>query len=124
MGKHEVSQKEMLIWVFCDANFGSFGLQDTRRHQTPPPPQTKVTIVGNNENVKSGKSNWAIFGTQSFGSQTPPPPILILPCARPHCRPLQSSWENGWAPSLGLIIPPPPSLAGDCMLLASTVVIP
>ena len=33
----------------------------------PPPPQTKVTIVG--------KSDWAIFGTPTFGSQDPPPSL-------------------------------------------------
>ena len=34
--------------------------------------------------LSSGKSGWAIFGTHTFGSQTPPPP-LMLPCATPHC---------------------------------------
>ena len=48
-----------------------------------PPPQTKVTIAGKNRNLQSGKCR-AIFGTQTFGSQTlppPPPPLLPLPWA-------------------------------------------
>ena len=45
---------------------------------TPPPPRTppsqiKVTIVGKmkKRNLQHGKSEWAIFGTQVFGSQAP-----------------------------------------------------
>ena len=45
------------------------------RRRVPPPPQTKVTIVGKNEILQYGKSNRAIFGTQTFGSQTPLPPF-------------------------------------------------
>ena len=47
-----------------------------------PPPNIKVTIDHHRENpsLPLGKSCWAIFGTQTFGSQTPPPPpLLILP---------------------------------------------
>ena len=57
-----------------------------RKGLTPPGPSsppTKVTIVGANgiydrENRENGR---AIFDTQSFGSQTPPPPTpsLLLP---------------------------------------------
>ena len=37
-----------------------------------PGPRTKVTIAGKNEIFQNGKSGWAIFGAQTFGSQTPP----------------------------------------------------
>ena len=44
----------------------------------PPPPDpyppTKEIIVGKYENLPLGKSGRAIFGMQTFGSQTPPSP--------------------------------------------------
>ena len=43
------------------------------RKGLPPPPWTKVTIVGAN-GIYDRENGRAIFGTQSFGSQTPPPP--------------------------------------------------
>ena len=46
----------------------------------PPPPQTKVTIVGENEIYDKGKSDQAIFGIQTFGSQTSPFLFLLLAC--------------------------------------------
>ena len=33
---------------------------------------------GRKRNLPIGKSDWAIFGTQKFGSHTPPPPLLII----------------------------------------------
>ena len=45
--------------------------------RSPPPPQTKVTIMGKNE-FTIVKSDRAIFGTQTFWSQTPPPPSSLL----------------------------------------------
>ena len=74
--------------------------------QAPLPPrfQTKVTTVGKNEILKSGKSGRAIFGTQTFGSQTPPPPTMRrwwgcpLP---PHPKTYLVSWSAGlWAQGL------------------------
>ena len=61
----------------------------------PPPPgpplQDHSDHRGTQRNVQKGKSGPAIFGTQTLGSQTPPPPRLIPPChlgrRRPHCRP-------------------------------------
>ena len=41
----------------------------------PPPLQTKVTAEGKNEIYKCGKSCWAIFGIQTFGSPPPLPPF-------------------------------------------------
>ena len=43
----------------------------------PPTLDPKVTILGN---LQWGKSGRAIFVTQNFGSQTPPPPPLSLAC--------------------------------------------
>ena len=54
-----------------------------RRGATPPPPRTKVTIVGKNRNLQEEKSYRVNFGTQDFGSQTPVPPPsskTSLPC--------------------------------------------
>ena len=46
---------------------------------TPPPPETKGTIVGKNEIYKSGKSGWAIFLYTNFWVPDPPlPPPLPL----------------------------------------------
>ena len=42
----------------------------------PPPPQTKVTIAGKNEIYNRENLVGPFFGTQTFGSQTPPPPPL------------------------------------------------
>ena len=39
-----------------------------------PPQPTKVTIVGKNRNLQSGKSGRAIFGKQTFAPPPPPPP--------------------------------------------------
>ena len=57
-------------------NRGVFGMMNHQRGGggPPPPPQTKGTIVGKKRNLPFGKSDWAIFGTQTFRSQTPPPP--------------------------------------------------
>ena len=45
---------------------------------TPPPlPQLKARLP------QSGKSGWAIFGAQTFGSQTPPAPLPTLPWPPP-----------------------------------------
>ena len=51
----------------------------------PPmdPPQTTMTIVGKKRNLQQKEFCRAIFGTQTFGSQTLPPPFLILPWAEP-----------------------------------------
>ena len=51
----------------------------------PPPPPDQSDKRGIQRNLQSGKSCRAIFGTQTFGSQTPPPPppLLILPCSPP-----------------------------------------
>ena len=53
-----------------------------RRRRGVSPPwnplrhQTKVTGVGKKRNVPSGKSYWAIFGTQPFWGPDPPlPPV-------------------------------------------------
>ena len=48
----------------------------------PPPDQSDHR--GKNRNLQSGKSCRAIFGTQTSRSQTPYPPLLILPWAW-HC---------------------------------------
>ena len=40
----------------------------------PPPEQTKVTIVGKNAIYHWTNCRQVSFGTQNFGSQTPPPP--------------------------------------------------
>ena len=45
---------------------------------TPPPPPDQSDHRGTNGNLQSGKSDRAIFGTHTFGSQTPPPLLLIL----------------------------------------------
>ena len=42
------------------------------RVNNPPPPQTKVTIVGK-RNLPLGKFGQAIFGTHTIGSPPPPP---------------------------------------------------
>ena len=39
--------------------------------QPPPPPQDQSDQRGNKRNLLLGKSGWAIFGPQTFGSQTP-----------------------------------------------------
>ena len=42
----------------------------------PPPPSDQSDHRGKTRNLPLGKSCWAIFGTQTFGSQTfPPPPV-------------------------------------------------
>ena len=48
----------------------------------PPPPPDQGDHLGKNEILLLGKSGWAICVTQTFGSQTPPsPPLLLtLPC--------------------------------------------
>ena len=44
-----------------------------KRSPPPPPPQTTGTIAGRNEIYNREKSDGAIFGTQTFGSQAPAP---------------------------------------------------
>ena len=56
------------------------------RRRSPPPPQTKVTITGKNEIYNREHLVGPILDAQTFGSQTPPPPLpplLILPWAAP-----------------------------------------
>ena len=47
-----------------------------------PPLQTKVTISGKNDVSNRENLVGPFFCTQNFGSQTPPPPLPILPCPR------------------------------------------
>ena len=56
-----------------------------RREGTPlwtPPPDADF-IVGKNENLRKEILIWDIFGTQTFGFQTPSPPSSLL--IRPSC---------------------------------------
>ena len=55
------------------------------RHGAPPPPRRPKGPLWEKTKFTIGKSDRAIFGTQTFGSQTPPPPppLSILPCGRP-----------------------------------------
>ena len=39
---------------------------------TPSPPSDQSDCRGKKRNLQKGQSSWAIFGTQAFGSQTPP----------------------------------------------------
>ena len=39
----------------------------------PPPPPDQSDHCGKKRNLQLGKSDWAIFGAETFGSQTPPP---------------------------------------------------
>ena len=55
-----------------------------RRGGYPPPPWTPPPDQSDHRerkrNLHQGKSGRAIFGTQTFGSQKPPPPLSILLC--------------------------------------------
>ena len=62
------------------SNGGEVSEWPCRRRGIPPPP-TKVTAVGPNE-IYERETGRATFGTQSFGSQTPPPPVLTQPRPR------------------------------------------
>ena len=42
----------------------------------PPPPPDQSDHRGKKRNLQQGKSGQAIFGTQFFGSQTPPPSLM------------------------------------------------
>ena len=47
---------------------------DNHRRRIPPSPPDQSDHRGKKRNLQSGKSCWATFGTQNFGSQTPEPP--------------------------------------------------
>ena len=47
-------------------------------HKRTPPPPGQSDHSGKKRNLQWGKSGWAIFGTQTFGSQPPPPPSSLL----------------------------------------------
>ena len=60
---------------------------------------------GRKRNLPIGKSDWAIFGTQKFGSHTPPPspPLLIIPfwggrgrggCCQTTGTPATGDWKT------------------------------
>ena len=104
----------------------------------PPSPPDQRDNRGKQQNLPLGKSGQAIFGTQTSGSQTPPPPRLST--ALPVGELLTAfcpSLPNGARPSLwshvsdclttgpapvqwGLVAPPPPSVADvPCALLSS-----
>ena len=80
-----------------------------RRGVTPPPPLDPDFTVGNNE-IYQRKYFWAIFGTQTFGSQTPPPSLFLYippgcsteggdtPGRRPHL-----SWSTTTAARSGWV---------------------
>ena len=51
-----------------------------------PPPSRPKDHRGETRNLPWGKSARAIFGPQSFGPQTPPSLLLILPCSPPPPR--------------------------------------
>ena len=73
----------------------------------PPPPQTKVTIVGKNEILPLGTSCRATFGAQTFGFQNPnplPPPSSSLVVwgggarTRPkHAIPIGRTKQHQWS---------------------------
>ena len=49
-----------------------------------PQPSDQSDHRGKKQNLQKGKSGWAIFGTQNFGPQTPPPsqtPAQKTPCS-------------------------------------------
>ena len=58
---------------------GSIRMAVHRRRRTglppsgPPPPPDQSDHRGKERSLPLGKSGWAIFGTPTFGSQTPPP---------------------------------------------------
>ena len=85
---------------------GCIRTADTRRSPPPPPPGPDF-IVGENlqkkEIYKTGYRFRAIFGTQTFGFQTPPPfSLLIHPC--PALTP-----QHSWNP-----LPPPKKVPRVC----------
>ena len=76
------------------------GTADNRRRRVPPPPPRAAPPPpsdhrGKKRNLHQGKSDWAIFGTQTVGSQTP----------------LSSNVSLGVMPlPIGNPPPPPPTL--------------
>ena len=70
---------EPLLGEWRQEGQGSMAVHRMRREGTlpgplaPPPPQDQSGHSGNKRKFQLGKSDRAIFSTQTFGSQTPPP---------------------------------------------------
>ena len=64
------SAREIFEWPYAVGRGG-----------VPPPPDPR-DHRGKKRNLQLGKCGWAIFGTQTFGSQTLPP-VRILPWPQP-----------------------------------------
>ena len=65
------------------------------RRSPPPPPRTKVTIVGRNEICFWENLIGPFFRTQTFGSQTPPPPRACA-CPVPSLAPCVRGGGGRW----------------------------
>ena len=62
-----------------------------------PPPPDQNDHSGKKRNLQLGKPDWAIFSTQTFGSQTPPPSSLLMlacRCRAPSCLTRKKSRES------------------------------
>ena len=97
---------EGVEWPYTRRRWGGGG-------DRPPPPQTKVIIAGQNEICRweSPVGPFLIFGTHTFGSQTPAPPSsttsrgggggatdVFDECACVRALPRPASPERQWPP--------------------------
>ena len=79
----------------------------------PPPPPDQRDHRGTKRDLQNGKFCWAIFGAQTFGSQTPPLPLLSSNTALPLPLPLPLPVSRALPPApasirLAAALPPPP----------------
>ena len=65
--------REVLQWPYTVGGGGGYPPLD------PPPPPRPRWPLWEKRDLQWGKSDRANFGTQNFGSQTPPPPPFLIP---------------------------------------------
>ena len=80
------SSAALLEWLYTAGGEGGY---------PPSPPDQCDHGGGKHRNFQSGNSCRAIIGTQTFGTQTPPPPLLILPCCSPKACALLTHRGDG-----------------------------
>ena len=77
--------------------------------QHPPPPPDQSDHRGGKRNLQSERPRRAIFGTQTFGSQTPPSPTSLPSTTSPALAQTPGGWGPVTARCPGVSAAPPPA---------------